>query len=65
MEKAPIRSSALRPYSVTEPRAGVFEAMASRINAKLSMGMRDILFTIRIIQLVERNSFSLQRALHK
>jgi len=34
MEKAPIRSSTLRPYSVTEPKAVVFEAMASRINAK-------------------------------
>ncbi len=40
MEKAPIRSSTLRPYSVTEPKAGVFEAMASRINAKMSVGRR-------------------------
>ena len=57
MEKAPIRSSALRPYSVTEPKAVVFEAMASRINAKMSVGKTDILFTILIMQLEERNSF--------
>jgi hypothetical protein len=39
--------------------------MASRINAEMSMGKTDILFTILIMQLKERNSFSLQRALHK
>jgi len=49
---------------VTEPKAGVFEAMASRINAKMSVGKTDILFTILIMQLEERNSFWLLAILY-
>ncbi len=38
--------------------------MASRINAKMSVGKTDILFTILIMQLEERNSFWLLAILY-